>query len=318
MLNNNSIINNINKVCNINNGAYVADSREVFQAALHCFYFMRPSQARDKFVEDLGYIFVDTLENAKAAKTRTNADLYDSMIYAATRELLIQLTDSFDLSYFKSQTKALDSNAVYDKSLIGKLLRGLTKDQLHEYLELVGCQNFNGQHFMSTEAFLNMWNEFDDECSKVDEFHGDMKSAIIANFDGDEDECEDEEPIITFDIPYINEKTAEVFESINPLYFFDYLPTETIIRIFEKHVDGDVEMLAFLTAAFCSTDCKTAMCLSFAMCEFWNAYSIFALDMAKSPDRKRYFDERYVEFLVSCANADRENKGKFNYSLKND
>ena len=71
MLNNNSIINNINKVCNINNGAYVADSREVFQAALHCFYFMRPSQARDKFVEDLGYIFVDTLENAKAAKIRT-------------------------------------------------------------------------------------------------------------------------------------------------------------------------------------------------------------------------------------------------------
>jgi hypothetical protein len=171
---------------------------------------------------------------------------------------------------------------------------------------------------MSTEAFLNMWNEFDDECSKVDEFHGDMKSAIIANFDGDEDECEDEEPIITFDIPYINEKTAEVFESINPLYFFDYLPTETIIRIFEKHVDGDVEMLAFLTAAFCSTDRKTAMCLSYAMCEFCNSYTLFALDMDKSPARKRYFDERYVEFLVSCANADRESKEKFNYFLKND
>ena len=89
---------------------------------------------------------------------------------------------------------------------------------------------------MSTEAFLDMWNEFDDECSKVDELHGNMKEAIIAKFDSD-DECEDEEPIITFDIPYINEKTAEVFESINPLYFFDYLPTETIIRIFETHVD---------------------------------------------------------------------------------
>jgi hypothetical protein len=163
-----------------------------------------------------------------------------------------------------------------------------------------------------------MWNEFDDECSKVDEFHGDMKNAIIANFDGNEDEYDDEEPIITFDITYINNKTGEVFESINPLYFFDYLPTETIIRIFEKHVDGDVEMLAFLTAAFCSTDCKTAMCLSYAMCEFCNSYTLFALDMDKSLDRKRYFDERYVEFLVSCANADRENKGKFNYFLKND
>ena len=318
MLNNNSIINNINKVCNINNGAYVADPREVFQAALHCFYFMRPSQARDKFVEDLGYIFVDTLEDAKAVKTRTNADLYDSMIYAATRKLLIQLTEGFDLGYFKSQTQALDSNAVYDKSLISKLLRGLTKEQLYEYLELVGCQNFNGQHFMSTGAFLNMWNEFDDECSKVDEFHGNMKNAIIANFESDDDEYADEDPIITFDIPYINEKTAEVFETINPLYFFDYLSTETIIQVFEKHVDGDMEMLAFLTAAFCSADCKTAMCLSFAMCEFWNAYTLFALDMDKSPERKRYFDERYVEFLVSCANANRESKEKFNYFLKND
>ncbi len=314
MLNNNSIINNINKVCNINNGAYVADSREVFQAALHCFYFMRPSQVRDKFVEDLGYIFVDTLENAKAAKSRTNAAMYDSMIYAATRELLIQLTESFDLGYFKSQVKTLDLNAVYDKSLIGKLLRGLTKEQLYEYLELVGCQNFNGQPLISTEAFLNMWDEFDDECSRVDEFHGCMKNAIIANLDRDEDE----EPIITFDIPYINEKTAEVFESINPLYFFDYLPTETIIRIFETHVDGDMEMLAFLTAAFCSADCKTAMCLSYAMCEFMNSYSLFALDMAKSPKRKRYFDERYIEFLVSCAKSERESKGNFNYFLKND
>ena len=317
-INNNSIINNINKVCNINNGAYVADPREVFQAALHCFYFMRPSQARDKFVEDLGYIFVDTLEDAKAVKTRTNADLYDSMIYAATRELLIQLTECFDLGYFKSQTKVLDSNAVYDKSLVGKLLRSLTKEQLYEYLELVGCQNFNGQHFMSTEAFLDMWNEFDDECSKVDEFHGNMKNAIIANFECDDDEYADEDPIITFDIPYINEKTAEVFETVNPLYFFDYLSTETIIRVFEKHVDGDMEMLAFLTAAFCSADCKTAMCLSFAMCEFWNAYTLFALDMDKSPERKRYFDERYIEFLVSCAKSERESKEKFNYFLKND
>ena len=77
-------------------------------------------------------------------------------------------------------------------------------------------------------------------------------------------------------------------------------------------------MLAFLTAAFCSTDRKTAMCLSYAMCEFCNSYTLFALDMDKSPARKRYFDERYVEFLVSCANADRESKEKFNYSLKND
>ena len=314
MLNNNSIINNINRVCNINNGAYVADSQEVFQAALHCFYFMEPSGARDKFVEDLGYVFVDVFENAKARKSKTNATLYDSMLYAATRQLLIQLTEGFDLGYFKAQTQTLDLNAVYDKSLIGKLLRDLTKEQLHAYLELVGSQNFNGQPFISTEAFLDMWNEFDNECSRVNEFHGSMKDAIIANPDRDEDE----EPVITFDMPYINEKTAEVLESIDPLYFFEYLPTETIIRIFETHVDGDMEMLAFLTTAFCSTDFKTTMCLSFAMCQWWNLYSLNVLDMDKSPNHCRNFSEGYLEFSVDSSKMERENKGKFNYSLKND
>ena len=47
MLNNN-IINTINTVCNTKLGPYLVEPQEVFQAALHCFYFMKPSDKRDK------------------------------------------------------------------------------------------------------------------------------------------------------------------------------------------------------------------------------------------------------------------------------
>ena len=230
----------------------------------------------------------------------------DCMIHVATKRLLIQLTESFDEEYFQSQVKRLDLNAEYGKAFISNHIRMFTKEQLLHYFELVGSQNFNGGRFISDEAFIDMWNELDNECSKVSEHFSGMKNAIIENPDRDEDE----EPIITFDKPYINDVTGEVYESINPLYFFDYLPTETITRIFEAHVDGDMEMLSFLTAAFSSTDFKTAMHLTFAMCLYQQHYSIYALDMAKHPEPSCDFSDGYLDFLVATSEVARAYREK--------
>lgn len=304
---NQSIINTINTVCNTNLDPYIVEPQEVFQAALHCFYFMKPSDKRDKFVSDLAFLFVDTLEEAKSLKVSSKISMRDCMIHVATKRLLIQLTENFDEEYFQSQVKRLDLNAEYGKEFVSNHIRSFTKEQLLHYFELVGSQNFNGGRFISDEAFINMWNELDDECSKVSEYFGSMKNAIIENLDRDEDE----EVIITFDKPYINEVTGEVYESINPLYFFDYLPAETITRIFEAHVDGDMKMLSFLTAAFSSTDFKTAMRLTFAMCLYQLDYSLYALDLTQSPTPFYDFNDRYLDFLVDKSEATRAHRENF-------
>lgn len=271
-----TIINTINSVCNTN--PYLAKSHEVFLAALHCFYFMKPSETRDSFVDELEFLFVDTLEDAKAVKRRTNASMRDSMIYAATKRLLIQLTENFDEAYFKSQIKNLDLKAEYGRELVSKCIRTFNKEQLLNYFELVGGQNFNGGHFISDEAFLDMWYALNDECCKIDASLLSMRYAVIE----DEDVDENEDPTVSFNKSYVDENGVRQFNHINTLYFFDYLPTDTIVRVFEKYVDGDMEMLAFLTAAFCSTDYKTAMCLTFAMCHYLSNYSVYSLDTKKS------------------------------------
>lgn len=308
----NNIINTINTVCNTKLDPYIVEPQEVFQAALHCFYFMKPSNKRDKFVSDLEFLFMDTLEEAKALKAVSKMSMRDCMLHVATKHLLIQLTENFDEEYFQSQVKRLNLNTEYGKEFISNHIRTFTKEQLLHYFELVGSQNFNGGRFISDEAFINMWNELDDECGKVSEYFGSMKSAIIENPDRDEDE----EPIITFDKPYINDVTGEVSESLNPLYFFDYLPSETITRIFEAHVDGDMEMLSFLTAAFSSTDFKTAMQLTFAMCLYQLDYSLYALDLTKSPTPFHDFNDRYLDFLISTSDAARAQREKNNFFKK--
>ncbi len=304
MLNNNIIINTINTVCNTKLGPYLVEPQEVFQAALHCFYFMKPSDKRDKFVSDLEFLFVDTLEEAKTLKADSQLSMRDCMLHVATKRLLIQLTENFDEDYFHSQTAKLDPNAQYGRDFVINHVKTFTKERLLDYFEFVGIQNSLGGYFISDEAFINMWNELDDECGKIDGYFGGMKNAIIENLDREEDE----DPIITFDKPYINEVTGEVYESINPLYFFDYLPIETIARIFETHVDGDMEMLSFLTAAFCSTDYETASHITAVMCLFQLHYSLYALDLTKSPTPFQDFNDRYLDFLVAVSEAIRANR----------
>ena len=118
MLNNNIIINSINAVCNTKLGPYLVEPQEVFQAALHCFYFMKPSDKRDKFVSDLEFLFVDTLEEAKALKAASQLSMRDCMLHVASKRLLIQLTESFDEEYFQYQIKKLDLNAEYGKEFV--------------------------------------------------------------------------------------------------------------------------------------------------------------------------------------------------------
>lgn len=300
---NQSIINTINTVCNTNLDPYIVEPQEVFQAALHCFYFMKPSDKRDKFVSDLEFLFVDTIEEAKALKTVSKMSMRDCMLHVATKRLLIQLTENFDEEFFQSQVDRLDLSAEYGKKFVSNHIRSFTKEQLLHYFELVGSQNFNGGRFISDEAFINMWNELDDECSKIGEYFGGMKNAIIEN----PDRYENEEPVITFDKLYINDATGEVYESINPLYFFDHLSVETIIRIFEAHVDGDMEMLSFLTAAFSSTDFNTAMHLTYAMCLYLQNYSVYALEMVKYPELSCDFSDGYLDFLVATSEISRAN-----------
>ena len=303
---NQSILNTINTVFNTKFDPYLVEPYEVFRAALHCFYFMQPSDKRDKFVDDLGFIFIDTLEEAKTLNASSKMQMRDCMIHVATKRLLIQLTENFDEKYFNTQTENLDLNVEYGKAFVISRVKTFTKEQLHHYFELIGIQNFNGGYFISDEAFINMWNELADECSKISAHFGGFKNAIIENPDRDEDEP----VIITFNKSYINEITAEVHESIDPLYFFDYLPIETITGIFETHIDGDMEMLAFLTAAFCATDFKTAQSLVFAMCIYQQHYSFYALNLTKYPRGMQDFSDGYLDFLgamlerirVNCEN----------------
>ena len=291
---NQSIINTINTVCNTKFDPYIVEPHEVFQAALHCFYFMQPSDKRDKFVDSLAFLFIDTLEEAKTLKASSKMLMRDCMIYTATKRLLIQLTENFDEEYFYSQVEKLELNAEYGKDYVINRIKTFNKEQLLNYFTLVGIQNFNGGYFISDEAFINMWNELSNECSKISECFGGFKNAIIENVDRDEDE-----PVtITFSKTHINDVTGEVHESIDPLYFFEHLTVETITRIFEKYVDGNMEMLAFLTAAFCAADFKTAQSLVFAMCTYHQHYSLYALDLTKHPKPMHDFSDGYLDFLV--------------------
>jgi hypothetical protein len=268
---------------------------------------MEPSDRRDKFVRDLEFLFIDTLEEAKVLKSKTKMSMRDCMIYVATRRLLIKMTDNFNKPYFESQIANLDPCGEYNKDTVIKYIRSFDKEQLRQYFALVGIQNFNGGHFISDESFINLWNELDDECSKVSECFGGMKGAIIENPDRDADE----KPIIKFNKPYINEVTGEVYESVNPLYFFEHLPAETIIRVFEKHIDGNMEMLAFVTAAFASADFETAQGITFAMCVYQIHYSIYALDLTKYSSASYDFSNDYLDFLIDMSESDRANREKF-------
>ena len=300
---NQSIINTINTVCNTKFDPYIVESHEVFQVALHCFYCMQPSNKRDKFVDDLASIFIDTLEEAKTLKASSKMLMRDCMIYTATKRLLIQLTENFDEEYFYSQVEKMELNAEYGKDFVINRIKTFNKEQLLNYFTLVGIQNFNGGYFISDEAFINMWHELADECSKISECFGGLKNAIIDNIDIDEDEP----ATVTFNKSHINDVTGEVHESIDPLYFFEHLTVETITRIFEKHVDGDMEMLAFLTAAFCATDFKTAQSLVFAMCTYRQHYSLYALDLMKYPKPVHDFSDGYLDFLGAMLEGIRVN-----------
>ena len=55
---NETIINTIKTVCT--DFPYRVQPHEVFLAAMHCFYFMKSSKARDRFVDELEFLFVDT------------------------------------------------------------------------------------------------------------------------------------------------------------------------------------------------------------------------------------------------------------------
>ena len=303
---NHSIINTINTVCNTKLDPYLVKPQEVFQAALHCFYFMKPSDKRDKFLENLEFLFTDTLEEARSLKAVSKMSMRDCMLHVATKCLLVQLTENFDEDYFRSQTMKLDLNAEYGRDFVSKHIKTFTKEQLRDYFEFVGIQNLLGGHFISNQAFINMWNELDDECSKIDEYFGGMKNAIVENLDRDEDE----EPMIRFDKPYVNEVTGEFYESIPSLYFFDHLPVETITRIFETHMDRDMEMLSFLTAAFCSADYETAEHVTVVMCLFRLHYSLYALDLTKLPTPFHDFNDRYLDFLVAVGEATRAHREK--------
>ena len=304
MLNNKSIINVINTVCNTY--PYVADPREVFQAALHCFYFMPSSKARDAFVSDLDHIFLDTLEDAKAVKSRTNATMRDSMIYAATRRLLIQMTEFFDKEHFVSCAEKLDQGAQYNKEFIGKQLRTFSKEQLLIYFTIVGGLNDQGNYFISKEAFYNMWKELNEECTKVDPSVPDMRESIFdADFEADFDKLKD--------IYIVCPETGEVrTEGVDNLYFFEYLSTDTIVEIFEKHVDGNMEMLSFLSAALCAADFKIALKLTEAMLAFALHYSVYALDMAKYPQLESDISDEYLNFFSGMYEAIRTNRRKNN------
>lgn len=293
---NKNIFETINKVCNTNNAPYVVDPREVFQVAFHCFYFMKPSKQRDDFIEKLTYIFVDSLDEARAVKEKTSGTMVESMIYVASKRLLIELTENFDESYFKSQMDKVNPDIEYNKQVAIDCIQGFDKAKLYEYFELIGSQNFNGEHFMSREAFVAMWNELSDECAKNDVFFAGMKNAFIEEWE------EDFEPVINFDKAHINTVTGEIHEQLKPLYFFEYLPVATIVRIFEKHIDGDMEMLAFATTVSCYSDMQTALDLTFAMCYLENNYSIYGLDLIKSR-RSHDFTDSYLSFAVACANT---------------
>jgi hypothetical protein len=200
----------------------------------------------------------------------------------------------------------LDLNAEYGREFVSKHIKTFTKEQLRDYFEFVGIQNLLGRYFISDQAFINMWNELDDECSKINEYFGGMKNAIIENLDRDADE----DPIITFDKFYVNEVNGEVYESVPTLYFFDHLPVETITRIFEAHMDGDMEMLSFVTAAFCSADYETVEHVTTVMCAFSQYYSLYALDLSKSPRPFHDLGDRYLDFLTGFYEVIRANREK--------
>ena len=296
---NETIINTIKTVCT--DFPYLVQPHEVFLAAMHCFYFMKPSKARDRFVDELEFLFVDTLDEAKRTKANSKMTMRDSMLYEATKRLFIYLTENFDARYFESQIKKIDASAEYGKELVSKYIRTFNKEQLLEYFQLVGGQNFNGRHFIDNEAFYHMWNELNEECTKIDPSVPDMREYIFdVDFEVDFDKLKD--------VHIICPETGEVLsEGVDTLYFFNYLSTDTIVEIFEKHVNGDMEMLVFLTTAFAACGYKTAMGLTFAMCHYLSNYSVYALDTRKVNPLSDISD-RYLDMCVEMAEASRSNK----------
>ena len=64
---NKNIIDTINTVCHTDLNNITVEPHEIFLTAFHCFYFMKPSDARVKFLNDLSFIFIDTRKQAEDA-----------------------------------------------------------------------------------------------------------------------------------------------------------------------------------------------------------------------------------------------------------
>lgn len=275
---NKDIINTINSVCNIKYDPYIVKEHEVFLAALHCFYFMKPTDWRYDFVYNMRYLITDVLEDAREVNKRTGGTMQESLIYAATRHLLIQLTEHFDEAYFKSQIKKLDLEESHGKEFIVEKLRGFTKEQLKSYYNLFIDVYCTGKSFINEDAFLNMWFALNDECCKINSALLIMRNVIVS---------EDE-----------REKVSKIIFGGVYNYFFDYLSAETIVRIFEEYMDGDMEMLSFMTLAFCTTDIETVKHLTTAMCKYMSSYGINAIDTRKS-DSSFDLDDNYLDYCAA-------------------
>jgi hypothetical protein len=294
---NKNIIDTINTVCHTDLNNITVEPHEIFLTAFHCFYFMKPSDARVKFLNDLSFIFIDTRKQAEVLRSETQSTMMESLIHVAAQHLLPQLIENFDEAYFKAQTESLENDDMYTKELIVKYINKFDRNQLFDYIKLVGNQNFSSDLFISGEAFLDMWFELNEECCKIDPALESIKYDVL-------DES-NEELVITFSKVNVDENGEVTYEDINTLYFFDCLSDETIKKTFVKHINGDIELLAFLTQAFCHADPETAMYTAYLISSYMNHYDINGLDTRKSGG---WFDlsDEYLDFIDIMVNSHRE------------
>ena len=108
-----------------------------------------------------------------------------------------------------------------------------------------------------------MWNELNEECIKIDPSVPNMREDIV-----DDENCDYYDDMLKYVNNICPFSEVVITTGVSAFYFFDHLSTDTIAKILEKYLDGDMEILSFLAIAFASVGDRTASYLTSAMCHY--------------------------------------------------
>ena len=108
-------------------------------------------------------------------------------------------------------------NSVKNKDILQENLTKLDKHQLKLFYSILVHYWVKYKYFISKQNFFNMWCEFNQICSEVDD---------------------------TFPSPYDDNELLKSFCQSHPFYFIDALDPEIVKRLLCQHLDDRIDILS--------------------------------------------------------------------------